>query len=190
MPEVFIQLNDLPDEIFIYILKKLTNLQVLYSLLGVSKRLNRIVYGSILTNHLTLLRSISNDSIYPLSNRMLDRFCLHILPEIHHKIKWLNLESCSIERILRATNYPNLNALGLYNIRQEMNPPCFTDVILSNDTLRKQISFLAIQITDDEESINFSAHIFTKIFTVFTNLKYLNMNESFISQSLSFYISP
>ncbi|CAF3133678.1 unnamed protein product [Rotaria sp. Silwood2] len=118
MADLFIQLNDLPDEILIYIFKKLTKLEVLYSLFGVSKRLNRIVYDSIVTNCLTLPRSVSNDYIYPLSNRILDRFCLHILPEIHDKIKWINLESCSIERILRATNYPNLNALGLYNIRQ------------------------------------------------------------------------
>ncbi|CAF4381930.1 unnamed protein product, partial [Rotaria sp. Silwood2] len=39
---------------------------------------------------------------------MLDRFCLQILPEIHYKIKWLDLESSSMERILLATNYPNL----------------------------------------------------------------------------------
>jgi hypothetical protein len=37
----------------------------------------------------------------------------------HHKIKWLNLESSSIERILLATNYPYLHGIGLYCINAE-----------------------------------------------------------------------
>ncbi|CAF3245281.1 unnamed protein product, partial [Rotaria sp. Silwood2] len=50
---------------------------------------------------------------------MLDRFCLQILPAIHHHIKWLNLESSSMKSILRATNYPNLYGLGLFDIDTE-----------------------------------------------------------------------
>ncbi|CAF2989015.1 unnamed protein product, partial [Rotaria sp. Silwood2] len=57
-----------------------------------------------------------HDFTYPLPDPMLDRFCSQILHEIHHKIKWLNLEPTSIQRILRATNYPNLFQLGLYGI--------------------------------------------------------------------------
>ncbi|CAF4739499.1 unnamed protein product, partial [Rotaria sp. Silwood2] len=49
----------------------------------------------------------------------LDRFCLQILPSIRHKIKWVNLESSSMKRILHATNYPNLYGLGLYDIEIE-----------------------------------------------------------------------
>ncbi len=40
----FIQLNDLPDEILMIILKKLNNLEVLYSLIGVNKRLTKMVH--------------------------------------------------------------------------------------------------------------------------------------------------
>ncbi len=115
----FFQLNDLPDEILMIIFKNLNNLAVLYSLFGVNKRLNKILHDSIFTNCLTLLRTGSNDFIYPLSNQILDRFCLHILPEIHYKIKCLNIESSSMGRVLRATNYPNLYGLGLYNIQEE-----------------------------------------------------------------------
>ena len=111
-----VELNDLPDEILMIILKKLSNVEVLYSLIGVNKRLNTIVHDSIFTNCLTLMRCFSDDSIYPLPDPILDRFCLQILPEIHHKIKWLNLESSSMKRILLATNYPNLYGLGLYDI--------------------------------------------------------------------------
>ncbi|CAF4706171.1 unnamed protein product, partial [Rotaria sp. Silwood2] len=66
---------------------------------------------------------------------ILDRFCLQILPEIHHKIKWLNLESSSIERIL-VTNYPNLYGLGLYDVEIETALSLFMGKIFSS-TLSK-----------------------------------------------------
>ena len=103
MNELLVQLDDLPDEILMHIFKKLHNVEVLYSFIGVNKRLNEIVQDSIFTSSLTLLSHLSYDFTHP-------------LPEIHHKIKFLNLESSSMERILLATNYPNLYGLGLYKI--------------------------------------------------------------------------
>jgi hypothetical protein len=72
------------------------------------------------TSHLTLLRRSSNGLIYPMNNITLDRFCSQILPKIDHKIKWFNLESLSMERILLAVSYPNLSGLGLFNIEHEI----------------------------------------------------------------------
>ncbi|CAF3264438.1 unnamed protein product [Rotaria sp. Silwood2] len=118
MEELLIKLNDLPDEILIIILKNLYNFETFYSLIGVNKRFNRIAHNSIFTTHLTLMTFL-NDSIYCLPDLILDRFCLQILLEIHYKIKWLDLESISMERILRITNYPNLYGLGLYGIDVE-----------------------------------------------------------------------
>ena len=97
---IMIQLADLPDEILIYILKKLENDEVLYSLVGVNKRLNTFVFDSIFTSHLTLMKYSSNDSVNPLSDRIFDRFYLQILPRIHHKIQSLEVESTSMQRIL------------------------------------------------------------------------------------------
>ncbi|CAF5180953.1 unnamed protein product, partial [Rotaria sp. Silwood1] len=111
MKHASVDLNDLPDEILMIILKKLSNVQVLYSLIGVNKRLHAIVHDSIFTNCLTLMKNVSVDSIDPLSDPILDQFFLQILPSIHHKIKWFNLESSSMKRILLATNYPNLYGL-------------------------------------------------------------------------------
>jgi hypothetical protein len=51
----YIRLNDLPNEILMIILKKLSNIEVLYSLIGVDKRLNKIAHESIFTNRLDLL---------------------------------------------------------------------------------------------------------------------------------------
>jgi hypothetical protein len=124
-----IHLNDLPDEILLIIFKKLTNTEVLYSLMGVNKRLNKIVYDSIFTSSVTLISCWSNDFLSPLPWPVLDRFCLQILPSIHHKIKWLNIESSSIERVLLSTNYPNLSGLGLYNLDLGKTKQLFTGKI-------------------------------------------------------------
>jgi hypothetical protein len=51
----YIKLNDLPDEILMIIFKKFHYIDVLYSLIGVDKRLNTIVNDSIFTKYLTLM---------------------------------------------------------------------------------------------------------------------------------------
>ncbi len=129
-----VELNDLPDEILIYILKKLANAEVLYSLSGVNKRLNKIIHDSVFINDLFLLMSTSNDLVYSLSDLILDRFCSYILPKIHQKIQWLHLESLSMERILRATNYPNLSGIALFNIQVERVVQLFSGKIFDFDS--------------------------------------------------------
>jgi hypothetical protein len=110
---------NLPDEILLCILKKLNTIDV-FNLFGINDRLDHLLYDEIFTSKLTLFVSSSNDEfIQPPDNNLIDRFCLQILPQIHHKIKWLNLESSSIERILLATNYPYLHGIGLYCINAE-----------------------------------------------------------------------
>ncbi len=117
MNDLLIQLDDLPDEILMYIFKKLYNDEVLYSLMDVNQRLNRILHDRIFTRHLCLLKycRIDNSTI-PLPDLILDRFCSKILPKIRHQIETLYLEGTSIERVLHARNYINLNKLGLCDI--------------------------------------------------------------------------
>jgi hypothetical protein len=55
----------------------------------------------------------------PLPDVVLNRFCSHILPIIHHQIHELNLESTTMERILSIINYPNLRQLGLYTLHSK-----------------------------------------------------------------------
>jgi hypothetical protein len=124
-----VQLNDLPDEILLTIFKKLANVELLYSLVGVNKRLNKIAHDFVFTNNLALLMFTPDGFVYSLRNQVLDRFCLHILPEIHEKIKWLELESQSMKRILLAANYPNLYGISLYNIQAETAIDLFTSKI-------------------------------------------------------------
>jgi hypothetical protein len=126
MEDLSIKIDTLSDEILILILRKLSNIEVLYSLIGVNQRLNRIAYDSIFVNNLTLFERSSNGSIQPLPHSRFERFFREILPSIHHKIKWLNLESTSMENTLLAATYPDLHGLGLYGIDVENALSLFT----------------------------------------------------------------
>ena len=130
MNHSIVQLNDLPDEILIMILKRLWNVRVLYSLIGVNKKLDRIACDPVFTRCLSLMNGSSNNSVGPLPNVVLNRFCSQILPKIHHHIRRLDLESSTMERILSTTNYPNLHELSLYKLHATTAISLFTSKIL------------------------------------------------------------
>lgn len=113
-----IHLLDLPNEILFNILKKLNNIDVLYSLLDINnQRLHIIAQDKIFTNVLNFVFISSTNDI---SNRKLDRFCIEILPEIHHNVKCIIAESVSMERILLAAEYPNLTQLKIFDFNEEI----------------------------------------------------------------------
>jgi len=122
-----VSLLDLPNEILFIILKKLNNMDVLYSLLDVdNQRLDMIVQEKTFTNTLNFVVTTINDEVLSIANPTIDRFCIGILPKIGYNIKSLILESESMERILLATDYPNLTELKLYNVNDEIVSQYFT----------------------------------------------------------------
>jgi hypothetical protein len=140
MENSFIQLNDLPDEILLLILKKLPSTDVLYSLIGINKRLDTMVKDSIFTKCLTFTEHWGD--LNRITEAMLNRFCIEILPIIRHKISWLNLESSSMDRILLSTSYPNLYGLALYYLTSKRARELFTGKIFCLILLNKiQILF-------------------------------------------------
>ncbi|CAF1377351.1 unnamed protein product [Rotaria sp. Silwood1] len=176
-----IRLHDLPDEILMIILKKISNIEVLYSFIGVNKRLNEIVHDSIFTTCLTLMRDSFNGLSDRLIKRILDRFCLQILPSIHHKIQWLNVESSFMEPILLSTNYPNLYELGIYHIEKETASRIFTEESPLIHIFQNQILSLVIDIVQRKDlclAENDNVHIFKRILTVSSNLQCLNFGPS------------
>ncbi|CAF3039770.1 unnamed protein product [Rotaria sp. Silwood2] len=187
-----IQLDDLPDEILMIIFQKLNHLDVLLSLTHVNKRLNKIAHDQNFTSHVTLYECLSNNKIRRLPDQIVDRF-FEILPSIHHKIKWLDLETIYMERILLATNYPNLYGLGLYGIDIKKSISIFTDDNIFTHTVANQISSFVIDfVTNNGLSSRYLDNIvFTNIFTMFTNLEYLKFYPSSIGfYQLTFDISP
>ncbi|CAM4804807.1 unnamed protein product [Rotaria magnacalcarata] len=193
MEHLSLKLSDLPDEILVLILKKLHNIEVLYSLIGVNQRLNTIANDSIFASYLPLFVFL-DDFTSPLPDSILNRFCSYILLEVHHKIKWLDLESTSMERILLATNYPYLCGLGLYGFDLEKALSLFTNDSSFSSINKSEISSLVIDIDKNNGKIlpgNIGIIIFTHIFTMFKNLKYLNFGPCFKDyQRLSFGMSP
>ena len=129
MKDSSVQLDDLPDEILLIIFQNLHNCDVLYSFMGLNKRLDTILNDKIFTRNLTLIKSVHNSS-NQFTDITFDRFCLEILPKINHKIERLNIESSFIEPILLATNYPNLHALSLYNFPPEAASKHFCSKII------------------------------------------------------------
>jgi hypothetical protein len=120
-------LLDLLNELLLMILKKLDNMDVLYSLLNVdNQRLEFIVRENTFTNTLNFVITTPHENNFSLPDWKVNPFCINILPKIHHNVKCLILDSVSMERILRATDYPNLTELKLCNFNGKIVSRYFT----------------------------------------------------------------
>jgi hypothetical protein len=101
---------NLPDEILLIILKKLKNIDALYSLWNINnERLNILTQEKTFSNTLDFL-SIDNTS--STDQRKPDRFCIDM--------KCFIFEPVSMERILLTVDYSNLTELKLFNFKQEI----------------------------------------------------------------------
>ncbi|CAF3804906.1 unnamed protein product [Rotaria socialis] len=180
MKRSFVQLMDLSDEILLIIFEELNNVEMLNYLMGINTRLDKILRHPMFTSHLTLMRSSSNKLFHPLADIMVDRFCSQILPQIHHNIEWLNLELLSVGRVLHASDYPNLYGLGLYQINYDATLRLFSDKSDLVRIFKNQISRLVMTVYEYKEQSykeKVIMTLLTRIFTVFTNLTYLNLNK-------------
>ncbi|CAF1460558.1 unnamed protein product [Rotaria sordida] len=175
MKHSMIQLDDLPDEILIMIFKNMCQADTVYSLIGVNQRFNTIVYDSIFTNHLTLFEHSSDGSICSFTDSMLEIFCSKILPKINHKIKYLHLESSSMERILLATNYPSLYGLCLYNINLETAKHYFFTL----STLLE----LHVSVTNFSDCLYLLDGRFNQLHTFYVNIAYTRFSRLTINNT-------
>jgi hypothetical protein len=120
MNQSHVHLLDLPNEMLFYILNKLDNVAVLYSLFGINnERLDSIIQRKNFSNILNFPSTIDNTTI-------IDRFCNIILPRIFSNVKCLIVEPTLMERILHATHYPNLVELKLDNFQRDNSLDYFT----------------------------------------------------------------
>ncbi|CAF4030252.1 unnamed protein product [Rotaria sordida] len=90
---------------------KLNMVDVLYSLVGISKRLDQLLLDPLYIRNLDMI-SITmksfNDRIYSLNNEVLLRICKNILPRFHHQVNELIIEQHLMERLLHTINYSQL----------------------------------------------------------------------------------
>ena len=123
MSQSDVHLFRLPNEILMIILKKLDNMDVLYSLMGTcNERFDILLQSNVFTNTLNLTEksSTDDDDISSLDRPIIDRFSIDILPKIHQNMKEMILSSISMRDILLAGNYPNLTHLKLFNFEQKI----------------------------------------------------------------------
>ncbi|CAF5224876.1 unnamed protein product, partial [Rotaria magnacalcarata] len=130
------------------ILKKLDNVDVLYSLAGINnERLDSITREETFSKILNLSLVIRNTKII---DAVLDRFCNYILPRIHYNVKCLIVEPTSMERILLATDYPNLTELKIFNFQRDSSLRYFKDDSSLRYIFKKQITKLDLINKDCE----------------------------------------
>ena len=102
------------------IFKNLSNMDVLYSLIGICvERLDLLVQSEMFTNNLNFV-SGDSDVICSINDSLLDRFCLNILPQIQYNVRYLIVEAGTMEQILFAGDYPNLIKLKIFNLNEEI----------------------------------------------------------------------
>ncbi|CAF5101195.1 unnamed protein product, partial [Rotaria magnacalcarata] len=104
------------DEILLAILNRLNSIDVLYSIIGVNERLDRLARDISFTRSIDLVTILSNEDNPSKTSSILNRFCFDILPRIQHNIECLTLDPLSIDRVLRIGNYPKLDQLTLVNL--------------------------------------------------------------------------
>jgi len=115
-----VNILDLCDEILLVILNKLSNINVLYSLIGVNRTLDRLAQDITFTQSIDLVGISSNEHIDSINKSILDRFCVDIIPRIQHNIECLILDPLSIDRVLCIGNYSKLHKLTLVNLQLEV----------------------------------------------------------------------
>jgi hypothetical protein len=120
---------DLCDEILLVILNKLNNIEVLYSLIGVNRKLDRLARDITFTQSVDLVAISSNEHNGSRNKSILDRFCFSIMPRIQHNIESLTLDPLSIDRVLCIGNYSKLHKLTLVNLQLEMGSRIFNGML-------------------------------------------------------------
>jgi hypothetical protein len=125
-----VHLLHLPNEILLTIFNNLDAADILYSLVGVNKRLDKLVRQIEYTRDLELVVETSPGIGCSMADRILDRFCFSILPLIHHNIEELVVEPSSMTRILLAGEYPKLRSLILCQMDKEAVLNYFTGMSL------------------------------------------------------------
>jgi len=126
MNGLIIRLLDLPNEILLIILKKLDNINVLYSFIDIGvERLELLAQSEIFTNTINLT-SIDSGHICSVNNSILDRFCIDILPQIQCSIRYLIVEATAMERLALTDDYPNLTKLKIFQFNKVVVSLYFT----------------------------------------------------------------
>ncbi|CAF5218449.1 unnamed protein product, partial [Rotaria magnacalcarata] len=74
MNNSMIRIVDIPEEMLLAIFEKLNNIDILYSLVGVNQKLDKVACDISFTRTIDLTMSSSDEAEYSGTNTILDRF--------------------------------------------------------------------------------------------------------------------
>ncbi|CAF2804072.1 unnamed protein product [Rotaria sp. Silwood2] len=171
-------------------MKKLHNIDVLYSLLYVNnEHLNSLAQEKIFSN---ILNFVPIDNVSSIDRHKIDRFCIDILAKIRQNVECFILEPVSMKRILLAADYPNLTELKLFNF-DKVALNYFTNESPLRYIFEEKITKLTIENNDPYYRIgsldNYNRNVYQHILKFFKNLKHLSiigtLDPSYPHQTLS-----
>ncbi|CAF3439647.1 unnamed protein product [Rotaria socialis] len=174
-----IRIVDIPEEMLLAIFRKLNNIDILYSLVGVNQKLDKVACDINFTRTIDLTMSSSDEAEYSGTNTILDRFCMHILPRIYQNIEYLIIQGCFSQRVLHASIYPNLRKLTLINLELKMASRMFNGKSPFIQIFKRQISDLVVTINNkisNKPKKKLAIGVYFNIFGLIENLKYLDFN--------------
>jgi hypothetical protein len=114
-----INILDLSDEMLLAIFSKLNMVDVFYSLVGLNRRINRLIFDPFYIHHLDLTGKRVLDHNSPVNNEVFDGFGPKVLHRVHREVNKLTVDSLYMEYIISITDYPQLHSLSLVNFQQE-----------------------------------------------------------------------
>lgn len=125
-----LSLLDLPNELLLLIMKQLPMVDVLYSLVDVTQRLDQLVLNPVYTRTLDLT-CLKVDAlpkrIYSTDDHVLETICREVLPRVHHHVAHLIVDQSAVERVFDAADYPELDSLSLRGMDETFFTGCFSD---------------------------------------------------------------
>ncbi|CAF4097680.1 unnamed protein product [Rotaria sordida] len=143
---------------------------VLYSLVDVNERFDRLIIDPLYIRHLDMTIKSSFDNIFPVDNKVLSRICEKILPRVYDQVNKLIVEPHAMKQVF-TINYPQLYSLSLISFQEEELFQYLTDDSVLRYLLTEQITDLNIDI-QVETIIDFSQSLSNKV-TTFRDCLYL-----------------
>ncbi|CAF0954778.1 unnamed protein product [Rotaria sordida] len=114
---------DLPNEVLLNIISKLSFIDVFYSLVNINERFAQLSLDPLYIRHLDMtvvtMKSFF-EYTFSVDDQVLSRICENILPQIHSQVNKLTIEQHSIERILLNASYPKLYSISFVNFQKDI----------------------------------------------------------------------
>ncbi|CAM4848223.1 unnamed protein product [Rotaria magnacalcarata] len=126
-----IHLLDPPNEMFRIIFNKLNATDMLYSLVNVNQRFDRVVLDPLNVQYLDFVTKPFNIRNLSIHAQILQKVRENILPRIKDKVKKLTVDPISMKFILGIVRYSQLYSLSLIDYKPKILLQYFSSRILN-----------------------------------------------------------